>query len=159
MTNQEKLEIALEYQRQTGKSVLHKQEFLDWVYPQTSHPLWNMLFGAEVEELARQRRLEIFSKWLSSIRVEIKYVDATRSNVGRVSYSGPAFVHRPTMDGHTAVSMPGAQADLEAEAVKWLVSWLRRYGPFMEGRGYAVSDIQAIVDQVESDRAAADKAA
>lgn len=131
-----KQKIIDDYMNKTGANYFVPAAFLGWLKDQPDHECYDVFFGMTDEAAAQAYREELVRKWVSGLRVVVRYDAPQQTNIGRIEvreYKVP-LLHSPVdgrKDGggylHTDPADPKHMAEVVRQGAVALAAWLERY--------------------------------
>lgn len=124
--------IVDEYLNATGRNHFLPAEFLDWLQPQIGHRAWEVFFGKDDAEAAREYRIGLARQFVSGLRIKVVVQDAVESTK-TVTVRMPAFISpvsdRSNGGGYVAVDTndDATMQELARQAAADLARWIERY--------------------------------
>jgi hypothetical protein len=121
------------YLSNTGRNMFIPAEFVDWLSGQPEHEAYNLFYGLDDAEAARQYRIDLARNMASGLRIV-----ATESSVG-------GGYHRFDPDDE------GNQTELRRQGATALSSWIERYRGCAEKIGIDMSALERVVEDLRAD--------
>ena len=148
--------IVDEYLNITGKNMFVPEEFVHWLSTQPDHEVYNMFFGASVEEEAHQNRIQKARRFVSGLRVTVK-VQVQDSTVVKLRVEEKSSREYPSMISRRSRRSQGGgyepydpsdgelRVELKNQAGISLNAWLNRYRGIAEEFGQDLSRIEELI--------------
>jgi len=151
------------YLASTGRNMFIAGEFIDWLSGQPEHEAYELFFGMEDVEAARQHRIDLARRMASGLRIvaTVSQAPGTGSIVQITTREYPAYVSpmagRKSGGGYEPFDPESgeAMAELQAQGAQSLRAWLARYRGAAEHAGVDVTPVEEIVAQLSRDVALA----
>ena len=159
VTKEARQQTLDEYFEQTGRKVLHKDEFLAWLAPQGDHRHWEIFFGKDESTLAHERRLDLVGTFVSGLRivarVEIQPVQEVKrafkiGTASKVDGTFPSMISpmetRKSGGGYVAYDHGNdlIRSSLLDEGARSLEAWLKRYSGAAMAAGLIVDPTEVL---------------
>lgn len=151
------------YLAATGRNMFIAGEFIDWLADQPENEAYELFFGMDDEDAARQHRIDLARRMASGLRI-VATVSTTPDKgivVQITTREFPAYVSpmagRKSGGGYEPFDPESgeAMAELQAQGAQSLRAWLARYRGAAEIAGVNVTPIEEIVAQLSRDVALA----
>ena len=147
----------------TGRNMFVAPEFIDWLSGQPDHEVYDLFFGMDDEQAARQHRIDMARRMASGLRIvaNVSQAPGTGSVVQITTREYPAYVSpmagRKSGGGYEPFDPESgeAMAELQAQGAQSLRAWLARYRGAAESAGVDVTPVEEIIAQLSRDVALA----
>lgn len=151
------------YLQSTGRNLFIAGEFIDWLSGQPENEAYDLFFGQDDAEAARQHRIDLARKMASGLRIvaQVSHAPDKGQVVQITTREFPAYVSpmggRKSGGGYEPFDpeSPEAMAELQSQGAQSLRAWLARYRGAAEAAGVDVTPIEEIVAQLSRDVALA----
>lgn len=155
--------IIDQYLAATGRNMFVAPEFIDWLQGQPEHEAYDLFFGMEDEEAARQHRIDLARRMAGGLRIvaTVSHAPEKGTVVQITTREFPAYVSpmagRKSGGGYEPFDPESQEAmsELQAQGAQSLRAWLARYRGAAESAGVDVTPIEEIVAQLSRDVALA----
>ena len=150
------------YLAESGRNLFIAGEFIDWLADKPDHEAYDLFYGIDDTEAARQYRIGLARQMASGLRVVVRHEDVAQSQVVQITTREyPAYVSpvagRKSGGGYQPFNADDAEAmaELQSQGATALRSWLARYRGAAEMAGVDVTPIEEIVAVLSRDVAQA----
>lgn len=138
------------YLAESGRNMFSPSEFIDWLADKPDHEAYDLFYGMDDAEAARQHRISLARRMASGLRIVARQEQTEANVVAVTTREYPAYVSpmsgRKDGGGYLPVDpQDGAQiAELRRQGAAALRGWLARYRGSFEQVGVDLSAIEEI---------------
>lgn len=138
------------YLASSGRNMFVPSEFIDWLSDKPDHEAYDLFYGMDDAEAARQHRIALARRMASGLRIVAKQESKESNVVAVTTREYPAYVSpmagRKGGGGYEPVDpQDDAQiAELRRQGAAALRGWLARYRGAFEHVGVDLSSIEEI---------------
>ena len=147
--------IIDDYLAQSGRNMFIPAEFIDWLADKPEHEAYELFYGMDDSEAARQHRIGLARKMASGLRIVVTQEQTAEAQVVHITTREyPAYVsplaNRTKGGGYVPFNAqdPQAAEDLRMQGAQALRSWLVRYRGVAELAGIDLEPMEDIVAQL-----------
>ena len=145
------------YLSNTGRNMFIPAEFVDWLSGQPEHEAYNLFYGLDDAEAARQYRIDLARNMASGLRIVATESSVNSSVISINVREYPAYFspvagrkggggyHRFDPDDE------GNQTELRRQGATALSSWIERYRGCAEKIGIDMSALERVVEDLRAD--------
>lgn len=138
------------YLASSGRNMFVPSEFIDWLAGQPDHEAYDLFYGMDDAEAARQHRIALARRMASGLRIVARHEHTEANVVAVTTREYPAYVSpiggRRSGGGYEPFDPADAAqvAELRRQGATALRGWLSRYRGAFEAAGVDLSAIEEI---------------